>query len=94
MDAPVMTAALVIVFAAVGVAAGAVHFVLLDRSVALWLGGGSVRAALPLQLGRTALTLSILVLAARAGWPALLACAAGVFLGRMLVLRQAGARAP
>jgi hypothetical protein len=94
MDAPVMTAALVIVFAGLGVAAGAAHFILLDRSVALWLGGGSLRAGLALQLGRLALTFSILVLAVRAGGPALLACAAGVFFGRMLVLRNAGARAP
>jgi hypothetical protein len=94
MDAPVMTAALVIVFAAVGVAAGAAHFVLLDRSVALWLGRGSLRTALALQLGRFALTLAVLGLAVRAGGPALLACAAGVFAGRMLVLREAGARAP
>lgn len=89
-----MTAWPVILFAAAGVAVGAVHFALLGRTVALWLGGGSVRAALALQLGRLALTLIVLGLAARAGGPALLACAAGVFVGRSLALRRRGASAP
>jgi hypothetical protein len=86
-------AAILILFAATGVAVGVAHFALLGRTVALWLGGGSAVAALALQLGRLTLTVAMLALAARAGWPELLACAAGVFLGRTLVLRQAGARA-
>jgi hypothetical protein len=94
VDAPVMTAAFVVFFAALGVAAGAAHFLLLRRTVALWVDGGSARAVLALQLGRLALTILVLALAARAGWPALIACAAGVFGGRSLVLRRTRARAP
>jgi hypothetical protein len=87
-----MTAALVMLFAGIGVALGVAYFGLLGRTLAVWLGGGSTLAVLALQFGRLALTLAVLALAAGVGWPALLASAAGVFFGRNLVLWRAGAR--
>ena len=73
-------------FLALGAAAGACHFVLLRRNVDILAAGGSPLAALGLLAARVALSLAALWLAARAGWPALLACAAGLLAARQAVI--------
>ena len=87
-----MTGALpILLFLGLGAGAGAVHFRLLAHDARLLVGGGPVAAALAVRLGRFVLTLLVLVLAAKvAGWPALLAAAAGFGLARPVMLRRLG----
>jgi hypothetical protein len=94
MDAAAMSVAAVVLFALLGLLAGVAHFSLLRRNVALWVGGGSSLAAAALPIVRMALTVAVLVLAARQGWPALLACALGITCARIALVRRAGARRP
>lgn len=82
----------VLLFFGLGAGAGAVHFRLLARDADLLVRGGPVAAVLAARFGRFALTLLVLVLAAKlAGWPALLAAAAGFGLARPVMLRRLGA---
>lgn len=86
------TALLLAAFLMLGAAVGAVHFRLLARDADLLVRGGSVGAALGVRLGRFALTIAALVLAARiGGWPALLATALGFALVRPVMVRRLGA---
>jgi hypothetical protein len=89
-----MTPAWVLIWGAAGALAGALHFLLLRRNVELWLGRGSIPAAVALHLARQALTLLVLVFAALHGWPALLGAAAGILCGRVVALRAAGGARP
>ncbi|MBN8186367.1 MAG: N-ATPase subunit AtpR [Salipiger thiooxidans] len=73
---------------AAGLALGLFHFATLHRVTALYVGGGSAPKALALQLGRFALLVAGLVLLALWGATALLAGAAGVMIGRAVVLRR------
>jgi hypothetical protein len=76
------------VFAGLGTAAGAAHFLSLRKEAALLVSGGSVLAALGWRFGRLAVTLGTLVWAATQGTPALPAAASGILLARHLVLRR------
>jgi hypothetical protein len=85
-----MTLALAGLFLLVGALAGAVHFTLLARDAeALPAGGGAPRVIL-LRLGRFALSIAVLVMAALAGSAALLAAAAGHLAARQWALRRFG----
>jgi len=72
---------------ALGVLLGVVHFATLRR-IADQFAEGRVLAAAALQLGRLVLLGVALFIAARLGvWP-LLSCAAGMLVGRRIVLRR------
>ncbi|RDE05603.1 ATP synthase subunit I [Sphingomonas aracearum] len=82
---------LVLLFFALGALAGAVHFAALARDADLLVRGGSALAVIGLRLGRMLLTVAMLVVAARQGWPALVAASIGTLVARQLVLRRLGA---
>ncbi len=89
-----MTLLAPLLFLAVGLGAGALHFALLRRNVELFGRGGSILAALGLRFGRMAVNGAVLVLAALDDWPSLLACALGVLLVRQAMVRRGGGAAP
>jgi len=74
---------------ALGVAAGAWHFLSLRWNWPLF-ATGKMAAALALQIARIALTCAVLVMLARFGAPALLGGMAGVLLARRIALRRYG----
>lgn len=86
-----MIGGLPIVFALLGAGAGTVHFAALARDAHALVHGGSPFVAMGLRLGRLLLTTAVLVLAARQGWPSLLAATVGFMVARVVVLRRLGA---
>ncbi|MGI3166069.1 ATP synthase subunit I [Pseudooceanicola sp. 200-1SW] len=85
-------AATALLAALLGLGLGVVHFASLRRVTDLYLGPGRAPArALALQLARLALLVAVFVLLAGLGAYPLLAGAAGLVLGRALVLRRARA---
>ncbi len=86
-----MNAPLIMAFVLIGAGAGAVHFLAIAREAGLLTQGGSALAAIGLRVGRILLTVAVLVLASRHGWPALLGATAGFMVARQLVLHRLGA---
>jgi hypothetical protein len=78
-------------FAAAGGIGGALYFLAVWRSTKALAGGARLSKALVPMLARFLLMGLLLGLAARQGAAPLLATAAGVLLGRALVLRRAKA---
>jgi F1F0 ATPase subunit 2 len=76
---------------AIGLLAGAWHFVSLRWNGPLYAQGRAV-AALAVQLGRFALTAALLLMLAHAGALALLAGMAGILLARTVAVRSRGTR--
>ena len=74
-------------FAALGVAVGLVHFYALRRTADLLVGGRGVLLAFALTVSRIALTVAVFLWAVNGGALALLLVAAGVMVGRGIVLR-------
>ena len=87
-----MIALWLFLFALLGAGAGAVHFAALARDADLLVRGGSVLAAIGLRLGRAALTVAVLLLAALKGWPMLLAAFAGLMAARQMMIARLGMR--
>jgi len=85
-----MTALWIALFALLGAGAGAVHFAALARDADLLVRGGSPLAAIGLRLGRMALTIAVLLLAALKGWPILLAAFAGLMAMRQVMIARLG----
>lgn len=81
-----MTAFFVLLFLALGAVAGTVHFMAIARDAELLVHGGSALLTLGLRLGRLLLTASVLIVAARHGWPALFATAIGILIARQVVM--------
>jgi hypothetical protein len=75
-------------FAALGVAVGLVHFHALRRTADLLVKGRGAALALALTFARIALTVAVFLWAVTGGALALLSVAAGVMVGRGLVLRS------
>jgi F1F0 ATPase subunit 2 len=90
MDQPTMMLAPLILFAALGLVAGTVHFMLLGRDADLLVHRGSPLSACGWRLGRIVITIAVLVWAARNGAAPLLAATSGFFLARHLVVRRLG----
>ncbi len=82
-------AAQLVIGLAVGVVAGAWHFLSLRWNWPLFTAGKTV-AALALQIARIALTCALLFVLVRVGALALLAGMAGVLLTRRIALRRYG----
>ena len=80
-------------YVGLGAAAGAVHFLLLGRSILLVTSGEVVKAA-SVQLARLALTLAALAAVALSGWAPLLACAVGFLAARLVVVPRLARRWP
>ncbi len=80
----------IILFVLIGACTGWAHFLAIARDAKLLAYGGSALVAFTLRLGRMLLTLAILVVAARQGWPVLLGATAGFMVARQLVLRRLG----
>lgn len=72
---------------AAGVVLGIVHFSMLRRTAALAVGGGRTSLLLALTVGRLALLVGGLYGTSRFGALPLLAAAAGVLVGRQVVVR-------
>lgn len=87
-----MTVLLVLLFALLGAVAGGVHFAALSRDADLLVRGGSAFTVLRLRFVRTVLTVAVLLAAARAGWPTLVAAAIGVMSARQFMLTRLGPR--
>ncbi|HEY0270800.1 MAG TPA: ATP synthase subunit I [Sphingomonas sp.] len=86
-----MTILFALLFLALGVGAGALHFAAISRDADhLIRGDGSAARAIGRKLGRMALTVTVLILAALHGWVALLAAMAGLLAARQMVLRRLG----
>ncbi len=85
-----MNAPLIMLFVLIGAGAGAVHFLAIARDARLLTDGGSALAAWGWRLGRTLLTVTVLVAAARHGWPVLLGATGGFMAARQFVLRRLG----
>jgi hypothetical protein len=83
-----VNAPLIMLFVVIGACAGAGHFLAIARDAEMLTQGGSVLAAFGLRLGRTVLTVAVLVAAARQGWPVLLGATVGFIVARQLVLRR------
>ena len=79
-------------YGAAGLAAGTLYFLLLHRSVGLFVRQGMALQAVPYFLARAAAALAVFWFAAQAGaWP-LLAAAAGFVAARTAVFRLVGRR--
>lgn len=85
-----MTAGPILLFAMLGAGVGALHFAAISRDVDLLADGGSVGAMIGLRLGRLLMTVAVLAISARQGWPALLAATFGFMVARQIVLRRLG----
>jgi len=83
------TAALLVLFAAAGLAAGLAHFHMVALT-ARAVTAGNLARSLAATAGRFALTGPVLVVAALQGAGPLLAAAAGLLAGRRLVMRREG----
>ena len=68
------------------------HFAAIARDADLLVRGGSPLAAVGLRLGRMALTVAVLLLAALKGWPILLAAVAGLMVMRQMMIARLGLR--
>ena len=91
--AGMISAGIIAAWALLGLVAGLAHFATLHGNARLWLQG-RLRPALALQVARLALTVALLVVAARQGaWPLLLAIA-GFLAGRTVVMARLGRAAP
>ncbi|MDR2213971.1 MAG: ATP synthase subunit I [Pseudomonadales bacterium] len=84
-----MTILVPLLFLLSGYAAGRLHFALLRRNTELYLQGGAVARAVGMQLTRLAFIALVLVVAAYFGAASLVACAVGIMLARLVVLRRA-----
>lgn len=73
-----------------GVLVGTLYFVAIAWDADLLVRGGTVSAAIVVRPGRILLTVSVLTMASRSGWPALLATLAGIMTARCVVLRRLG----
>jgi F1F0 ATPase subunit 2 len=85
-----MNLPLIMLFVLIGAGAGAVHFVTIARDAELLTHGGSAPLVLASRLGRMLLTVAVLVVAARHGWPVLLGATAGFMVARQFVLHRLG----
>lgn len=74
---------------AVGTGVGIVHFRAVAESAKALTGGGSVWWVIALIVGRLVLTGAVLAVAALEGAPQLIAVAAGLLVGRFIVMRRA-----
>jgi hypothetical protein len=75
---------------ALGFAVGLAHFAAIAREADLVTHGGPASRAILLRLGRLAVTILVLVIASRQGWPALLAATTGFMGGRQIMLHRLG----
>lgn len=85
-----MSPLLIPLFAALGLAAGLVHFVAIDREAVSLVGRGDLWHLIGLRLGRLLVTVAVLLFASRHGWPSLLAATLGFMAGRQIVMRRMG----
>jgi hypothetical protein len=81
---------LVVAMAPAGFALGLGYFAAIRRTAALLAGGGGWLPATALTLGRFGVAALLFGLAARLGWPALLALFAGFLCARPVALRLMG----
>ncbi|WP_454887504.1 N-ATPase subunit AtpR [Sphingomonas oryzagri] len=85
-----MTIATILLFLLLGMAAGALHLAAIARDADWVVRGGPAWTAIGIRIGRMALTALVLLLAARMGWPMLLAVATGWMTARSAMLRRLG----
>ncbi len=85
-----MTALAALLFLILGAIAGTAHFIAIAKDADLLVHGGPVIRSIGLRLGRLALTVAILVLAARHGWIDLLSASIGFMAARHYVMRRTG----
>lgn len=88
MAGAAVSAVTIILFTGLGAGAGAVHFLAIGRDADLLVRGGRALAAVGLRAGRMLLTIGLLVVAARQGWPMLLGALLGFMAARHTVLRR------
>jgi hypothetical protein len=83
-----VNAVTIILFTGLGAGAGAVHFLAIGRDADLLVQGGRAWAAAGLRAGRMLLTIGLLVVAGRQGWPMLLGALLGFMAARQIVMRK------
>lgn len=77
---------LLLLFLILGAMAGTAHFMMIARDARLLVQGKGALSAIGLRLARFLLPTALLIVAARQGWPMLLAAAIGILIARQIVI--------